>query len=76
MTLLKDLGENEKYKQDVWRPLDFVSGEPDTWNIFPSKYRLTRCEVRENQYHKLPLISPGLMQLRKEFYEGLYPRGL
>ena len=44
--------------------------------FFPSKYRLTRCEVRENQYHKLPLISLGLMQLRKEFYEGLYPRGL
>ena len=37
---------------------------------FPSEDRLTLFEVCENQYHKLPLIRPGLMQLRKEFYEG------
>ena len=27
---LKGNGKNEKYKQDVWRPLAFVSGERDT----------------------------------------------
>ena len=49
----------------------------DLWILcLGNKDRLKRCEVRENQYHKLPVISPGLMQLRKEFYEGLYPRGL